>query len=228
MRLNKRNCWSLLALMFALLIAVPGDAFAKPGGRSGGSRRSKPSVKRTAPKTKAKTKRGGNTGGASKKAKFGSSKKKAGKSKKATAADKKAYEKAKANGTTFKDRKSAATDFKKKNAAKYGSSYATKPATRPGHIPQSYASGGTTYNISYHQGYGGYGYMGPLGSWIAYNAMADMAMAPYYNRQMASAGYYYGPPPRYGYGTGTIILFILAGAFLIGLFFAMLRKGSSV
>ncbi len=227
MRLNKRSnsWWTLLVIMFALPLAVPVDAFAQKrgGSRRSSTRRSTP--KRSAPKApsrakpKASTKRGGKTGEASNKGKFGSSTKKAGKSKKATKADKKVREKAKANGTYFKDRKSASADFKTKNAAKYGSTYATKPTTRPGHIPPTYVgSGGTTYNISYNQGYGGYGYMGPLGTWMVYNAMADAAMGPYYNRQMASAGYDYGPPLRplrHGPSGGTIFFFIAGGVVVL-------------
>ena len=212
----KRSCWSLLVVMFALLIAVPGDAFGRPRSSSRSSR-PRSTAKRTTTKAKPKAaapKRGAKTGKASKQSSWGSSNKKAGKSKKATKADKKAYEKAKAQGTTFKTRKAATADYKKKNAAKYTSTYTTKPAARPGHIPKTYASGGTMYNISYNSGYGGYGYMGPLGAWIVYDAMADVAMASYYNRQMAQAGYYYGAPPVYGMRTGTI-MGIVAGIVLI-------------
>lgn len=227
MRLNKRTWWSLFVLMLGLLIAVPGDAFAQR--RGGGSRRSSPSRSRStskprAAKSKARPKaaapkRGSKTGKASNKNKWGSSKKKAGASKpkkKATKADQKAYDRAKAKGTVFKDRKSASADFKKKNAAKYTSTYASQPASRPGHIPASYASGGTTYNISYNQGYGGYGYMGVGGSWIMYNAMGDVAMASYYNRQMTSAGYHYGPRPVVGMGGGMIVLMVFAGVVVVG------------
>ncbi len=228
MKLNKRSLWSVLVFAFALLLAVPGDAFAQ---KRGGSRsRSRPSARRTAPKAKAKskpkanTKRGGKSGQASNKGSFGSSKKKAGKTKKATKADKEAYEKAKANGTTFKNRKSAAADYKKKNAAKYTSTYASQPATRPGHIPQTTMVGGTQTTIIYNQGHGGYGYMGVGGSWIGYNAMGDVAMAGYYNRQMSSAGYYYGAPPImrprwigpsfFTVCTGVIVVVVIGGVVL--------------
>ena len=214
-------------VMFALLIAVPGDAFAQ---KRGGRRPSRPAAKRKAApaKRKAAPKRGDKTGGATKKKDWGSKKKTSSK-KKPTKADQKAYDRAKANGTTFKDRKSAAASFKKKNAAKYGSTYATKPATRPGHIPPTYVgSGGTTYNISYNQGHGGYGYMNSLGAFIVYNAMADIAMAPYYNRQMASAGYMYGPRPVVGIGGGMIVLGVLGGfAVIIFLGAVLSRKGTA-
>lgn len=227
MRLNRRNWWSLLAVMFALLIAVPGDAFAQ---RRGGSRsRSRPTAKRTTPKSKpraaAKPARGSKTGKASNKG-WGSSTKKAGTSKKATKADKKAYEKAKANGTTFKDRKSAAADYKKKNAVKYGSTYTSKPATRPGHIPPTTKVGGSQTTIIYNQSHGGYGYMNAMGTWMMYDAMADVAMAGYYNRQMASAGYYYGAPPRYGMGGGMIALIVIGGiVFVVVVGSVINRKG---
>lgn len=226
-------------LMLGLLVAVPDDAFAQRRGgsrRSAPSRRSSPSRAQKAqpkaraqarPKAKAQPKRGGKTGKASNKGSFGSSKKKASpKKKKATKADQKAYDKAKANGTTFKTRKAASADFKKNNAAKYASTYASQPSSRPGHIPQTYASGGSTYNISYNQGYGGYGYMGLSGSWIMYNAMADVAMTGYYRRQMASAGYYYGPRPVVGMGGGMIILMVFVGVGVIGAVGVMLKGRS--
>lgn len=217
---------------------MPEDAFAQ---RRGGSRRSTPSrssSRRSSPpraqkqKQRAKpkasnTKRGAKTGKASNKKSWGSSKKKAtaGKPKpKPTKADQKAYDKAKANGTVFKDRKSAAADYKQKNAAKYPSTYAMKPVNRPGHIPSTYVgSGGTTYNISYNQGYGGYGYMGVGGSWIMYNAMSDGAMSGYYNRQMASAGYHYGPRPVVRMGGGMIVLLVFSGVIVIGAVGVMLK-----
>lgn len=233
MRLNKRNWWSLSLAMFALLImTVPEDAF---GQRRGGGGRSRPSTRRSTPKAppkaakpKASPKRGDKTGKATNKGKFGSSTKKAGKSKKATKADQKAYDKAKANGTAFKTRDAASADFKKKNAAKYGSTYTSQPSTRPGHIPATYAgAGGTTYNISYNQGYGGYGYMGVGGSWIMYNAMQDAAMSGYYNQQMASAGYMYGPRPVVGMGGGVIVMFILVGIAAIVVVVAVFAKRTS-
>lgn len=217
MKLNKRNWWSLLAVMLGLLIAVPGDAFGRPRSSSSRSRpatrRATPAKSKAAKPRAATTKRGAKTGKASNKGSWGSGTKKAGKSAPRSKADKKAYAKAKANGTTFKDRKSAAADFKKKNAAKYGSTYGSKPATRPGHIPQTTMVGGTRTTIIYNQTHGGYGYMSPLGTWMMYNAMTDVAMTPYYNRQMASAGYYYGPAP--GMGAFAIVGLVLGGIFVI-------------
>lgn len=232
LRLNKRSLWSFWVVMSALLFVVPGDAFAQR--RGGGSRsRSTPRAKAQRPKTpkvtkrpKADVRRGDKTGGASKKG-FGSGKKKAGKNKKATKADQKAYDKAKANGTAFKDRQSAAASFKKKNAAKYTTTYASKPATRPGHIPQTTMVGGTSTTIIYNQGGGGYGYMNSLGTFMLYNAMADAAMAPYYNRQMASAGYMYGPRPVVGMGSGSIVLLVFGGIIVIAVIGYGIRKAST-
>ena len=59
---------------------------------------------------------------------------------------------------------------------KYTSKYTSKPATRPDHIPASTKVGNTTYNVTYNQQHGSYGYMGPSGSWIMYNAMSDAVM----------------------------------------------------
>ena len=206
-KVRRVRWWSMLAILIASMFLVPADAFAqrRSGSRSRSTSRAKP-ARTTKP---AKTSRGKATGKASKKkGTWGSDKKKVGKSRAQKKADRDLYAKAKAKGTTFKDRKSAAADFKKKNAAKYSSKYASKPTTRPGHIPPIYASGGTTYNVSYNQGYGGYGYMGPSGSWIMYNAMADVAMAGYWNNQMRTMGYYYGAPPSRGVSPLAIVIVI--------------------
>jgi len=93
-----------------------------------------------------------------------------------SAADKKRISSAKSSGTYFKNRKEATSSFKKKHANTYKSRYATKPTTRPAHIPQTTSVGGRSYNVTYNASYGGYGYMGPSGSWIMYDAMADAAM----------------------------------------------------
>lgn len=218
MRLNKKNWWSLSVAVLAFWMAVPGDTFARPRPSS----RPSPSRVKVSKPRAATPKRGGKTGQASQKG-WGSSQKKAGKSKKATAADRKAYEKAKSQGTTFKTRDAAAANFKKKNASKYGSSYASKPATRPGHIPSTTMVGSTQTTIIYNQAGGGYGYMNSLGTFMLYNAMADVAMAPYYNRQMATAGYYYGAPPRYGPGGGMITLIIMGFLVAVAVVFVLVR-----
>ncbi|KKL77364.1 hypothetical protein LCGC14_2035600, partial [marine sediment metagenome] len=65
-------------------------------------------------------------------------------------------------------------------------------------------------------------------TWMMYNAMADAAMSPYYNRQMASAGYYYGAPPRYGPSGGMIALMVIGGIVVV-IFLGMVlnRKGTT-
>ena len=85
---------------------------------------------------------------------------------------------------------SAAADFRTRNAGKFPSKYASRPATRPSHVPQSTSVGGNTYNISYNAGRGGYGYMGVGGTWMMYNAMADAVMM---GTLMSRGGYVYGP-----------------------------------
>jgi len=79
-------------------------------------------------------------------------------------------------GNTSLTKTEAINKFKTENAAKYQSTYKTEPATRPAHIPKTYSSGGNNYNITYNHGYGGYGYYGPSGAWIMYDAMRDAAM----------------------------------------------------
>jgi hypothetical protein len=95
-----------------------------------------------------------------------------------TAAQKKSLTAAKKSGTAYKTKSQAATAFKsnKEMQSKYKSTYTSKPATRPEHIPASTKVGNNTYNVTYNQQHGGYGYMGPSGSWIMYNAMSDAVM----------------------------------------------------
>ncbi len=142
-------------------------------------------------------------------------------------ADQKLYNKAKASGTAFKSKTAATKDFKAKHASKYTSKYATKPTTRPSHIPQTTKVGNTTYNVTYNQQYGGYGYLGPGGSWIMYDAMRDAAML---SVLMSNRGYYYDRPVSSGpvvvhdggwgffawMGVFVIIVFVIA-AVMIGI-----------
>ena len=91
--------------------------------------------------------------------------------------EKAAYEKAKKSGTAFSSKADAQKAFKEKHADKYKSTYATKPATRPDHIPQTTTGpNGNTYNITYNQNQGGYGYTNSLGAFIMYDAMSDAVM----------------------------------------------------
>jgi preprotein translocase subunit SecG len=79
-------------------------------------------------------------------------------------------------GNTNVPKEKAISDFKAKHASSYTSTYKSQPSSRPSHIPSSYSSGGHTYNINYNSGHGGYGYYGPSGAWIMYDAMRDVAM----------------------------------------------------
>ena len=226
----RRRSWFLTVLGLAL-IAVPSDAFAQ---RRGGSR-SRSTTRVSKPKASkpkaAKQKRGKSGGKASaKKGSWGSGKKKAGKSKKVTKEDQKAYDRAKAAGKTAPNRAAAMDKFRNNpvNAKKYTSTYASQPATRPGHIPRTTIVGGAQTTIIYNQASGGYGYMNSLGTFILYNAMADVAMRPYYDRQLASAGYVYGPRPVVvtGFGMGSVVV-VLLGVIIVMVVFFRMRGGSS-
>ena len=142
----------------------------------------------------------------------------------------KLYDKAKANGTSYASPAKAQSAFKSKMASdpkmksQYTSKYTSQPTTRPSHIPSSYKdAGGVSRNIGYNQQYGGYGYMGPSGSWIMYDMMLDGMMM---NQMMGHHGYYGGHAPMYapvhhggGGGflavLGTIILLIFIGVVVI-------------
>jgi len=102
-------------------------------------------------------------------------------------ADKQAAKNAKIAGKHHPNRKAARSDFKKKNAGKYSSKYAKKPSTRPSHIPRSTMVNGVSVNIGYNAGFGGYGYMSPLGTWMMYDMMTDAIMM---DRMMSQQGYF--------------------------------------
>lgn len=138
-----------------------------------------------------------------------------------SAADQRLYDKAKASGTAYSSKSAATTAFKSKYGNQYTARYASKPATRPDHIPQSTSVGGRTYPIEYNQRYGGYGYMGPSGSWVMYDAMADAAML---SMLMSRNHYYYDQPGMFyarSGGPGTALL-------LTGITFAALICASAV
>jgi hypothetical protein len=107
------------------------------------------------------------------------------------------YANAAKTGKVFQTRESAINDFKKSKAATYTNSYVTEPTKRPDYIPPTYRSkDGRSYNVTFNQSYGGYGYWnggGPgLGTFLLYDMMQDQAML---NLQMSRNNYYVGNPP---------------------------------
>jgi hypothetical protein len=116
------------------------------------------------------------------------------------------------SGKAFETRESAAADFKSKYGSTYTSKYKTEPAKRPEHIPASTTVGGKTYNITYNQSSGGYGYWnggGPgLGTFIMYDMMSDAIMM---NTMMSRHDYYVGPPLSTGW-SGLCTFFVVLGA----------------
>lgn len=185
-----RKAPMLIALILGVFLMVPEDAFARGGrgggGRSWGSSRSRSSSSRS----RSSSSRSNSGWGRS-------SSKKATSSRKMTKADKALAAKAKKNGTSFKSKADAQKAFKSKYATKYTSKYKTKPTTRPSHIPQTTMVNGKSYNVTYNVNHGGYGYMGPLGTWIMYDAMMDAVMM---NTLMRNQGYY-AP----GMNTGVVV-----------------------
>lgn len=122
------------------------------------------------------------------------------------------YESAQKSGKAFTSKEAALSDFKSKNADKFPSKYNSEPTKRPDHIPNQYKdSQGNTYNVTYNQQAGGYGYMNGLGAFIMYDALSDMAMA---SMLMNNNGYHVGPPvvasSGFSFGAALGITFIVA------------------
>lgn len=108
------------------------------------------------------------------------------------------YESAVKSGKTFTTREAAVADFKAKEAPKYSSKFTAEPSKRPDHIPSNYrGTDGKTYNITYNQQGGGYGYYsggGPgLGTFMLYDLASDAIMMETVARR--SNNYYIGNPP---------------------------------
>ena len=109
-------------------------------------------------------------------------------------------------------------DHKSKNAGKYPSKYAAKPATRPEHIPATTQVGGKPVNVTYNVNQGGYGYMGASGSWMMYDTMRDVAiMSLLMNRN----GYHVGPAvtqsAERGCGSFGIIMLVVVGGIIVAI-----------
>jgi len=114
--------------------------------------------------------------------------------------------------------------------SKYTSKYTTKPATRPTHIPETTTVGGKTVNVTYNSAHGGYGYMGPSGTWMMYDAMSDAVML---SALMSQNHYYYQGHPSLGStavvhhsNAGMTILWVLLG--LVGVVVVIAVIGSAM
>tara|TARA_B100001778_G_scaffold334986_1_gene350480 strand:+ start:32616 stop:33341 length:726 start_codon:yes stop_codon:yes gene_type:complete len=220
-----------MVIAFIALMAFPADAFGQRSrSRSSGSRSSykQPSRNKSASQNRSRTNKQARPSQKNNSSKsWGSSNK--SKSTKATKADRALHDRAKKQGTHFQNRQQATAAFATKKGpelrAKNPVRFDSKPATRPSYIPQTYSSGGNTYNISYNPGYGGYGYMNALGTWVMYDIMWNQAFV---NNQMRTYGYAYGPAPSAGPGAG-MVLGIIVGVVVIGgvIFFVVASNSES-
>jgi len=205
---NGSTLFACFILALVTMLSFPADALAKGG--KGGSRSSSRSSSKSKPSSRsnssAKSTKNSNKS-------WGSSKKTTAQKNK-TAADKKLHDRAKSQGTQFKDRKSATTAFAAKKGPELKKSnpvtFATQPTTRPSYVPQNTTVGGNTYNVSYNQGHGGYGYTDALGMFIMYDIMTNRSFV---DNQMRSSGYAYGPAPRNN--GGAVLIGLLVGVVLI-------------
>jgi len=81
---------------------------------------------------------------------------------------------------SFKEKMKSDPSFSKK----YPNKFDKEPAKRPDYIPANVSRGGVSYNVTYMNG--GYGYMGPLGTWIMLDMMTDIMVT---DAMLRSHGY---------------------------------------
>lgn len=234
MKVSKIIQMSVLAL--SVLISVP-DSYQLEAKGSSSSRSSSSSKSSWSSSKSTKSPSGWNTKSTTPTTSSGNSwnsKKTTASSKstltKAQQEQKTKYDRAKASGKAFESRSAAVADFKAQNANKYPSTFKEKPAQRPDYIPEKTTVGGNTYNVTYNQDRGGYGYMNSLGTWMMFDALTDVAtMSMLMDRQ----GYYVGSPPIVGTGTtvvhhsnniGNIITLIIVGSMVIFVIIVFLIK----
>jgi len=200
MKKMKKVALVLLVAVAFLFAGMTEELSAKGGSRGGGSRsssRSRPTTtRRAAPKKRSTpTKRTSVKAPTKKTSVKAPSKGRSTAAPKRTATQQKGFEASKKNGTSKMTKSQSMNKFKsdKGMQAKTTSKYATKPATRPGHIPTSYSRGGVSYNVNYNSQYGGYGSMHG-GLWTAY-VFADMATDAMMLNAMHRNNYLYAGHP---------------------------------
>jgi len=226
-----RKFLATVAIALSIFLIIPEDAFARRGGGFRSSSRSWSSSKSSSRSWGSRSRSRSSSRATKPRSSRWSSSRKAPSTRTTkpkptrSAAQQKRYETAKKSGTAFSSKSAATSSFKKKHATKYTSNYKTKPTTRPTHIPKNYSSGGKTYNITYNSSRGGYGYMGPSGTWVMYNAMADAAMV---SMLMSRNHYYYDSTPigttrvvHHGGGDAGFVIGMIFMAIIVAMVFGM-------
>jgi hypothetical protein len=156
---------------------------------------------------------------------------------KRTAAQQKSFEASKKNGTSKMTKSQSMNKFKNDKAMqkKYTSNYASKPATRPSHIPATTSVGGRNVNVTYNVNHGGYGYTNSLGAYIMYDMMADSMMR---NRMMTNNNYLYAGHPSvvgthapvivHQRNSGFVLLMTMFGVIVVVVVGGVILKGLGV
>lgn len=173
----------VVGLLLAFSLVVSSEAFSRGfrggGFRSGGFSRSSSFTSRSTVQR------------ASRPGLFGATRRSSGTRRPGSATDRAAYQKAKAAGTTYPTRAGAQKAFMSKHGNQYGSTYKTKPAQRPAHIPQTTRVNKQTIPVTHSARHGGYGYQMPGSGWVMYSVGRDVAMM---SLLMNRNRYYYGDP----------------------------------
>ena len=74
-------------------------------------------------------------------------------------------------------------DFKKNNAGKYPSTFATPPASRPTYIPPVTKHNGKDRPVEYNPQTRSYGFFDDLGKFMVYDAITDLALGAFQKEQ---------------------------------------------
>jgi hypothetical protein len=140
--------------------------------------------------------------------------------------------KAATTGVAYKSKDEAVNAFRKNNADKYPTKFASEPVSRPSYVPKTTIVNGSTHTIIYDRGHGGYGYfIGPV--WYPYSPMYDVAMV---SMLMANSGPHYHYVSTPSGGSTTIVqeplsvsgvIGIIAGIAIVSVLFIWLVRRNS-
>ncbi len=106
-----------------------------------------------------------------------------------------------------KTREQVAADFRKTNADKYNTKFASEPSARPSYIPQVHIINGYSSPIYYDSYYHGYGFINSFGMFVLYDALSRQS-------EIHASNYNYGNQPVVVYHRSHGVFYYLINTFL--------------